>query len=237
MAESYFIIPHRLDVDERYAKLSIKAKYLYGKMRDILKLSIKNNWVDDNGFYIRMTRAKMSDLLQCSLPTVRKVVKELIAADLLDEKREGLTRSNRLYVHVLHGEDEIAFQCGVITSAPSTRKPAFTLDGNTLSPNQRNLSQRQNQPTETVKDPVPKYSASENNRSYPTLENMKKEFFWEIKEGSIFRYQGAFWSNIKGEILPYRFGEDLKKATIDLLLQFGMSPEDIPRAMAMCGEF
>ena len=229
MAGTYFIIYNRLDEDAKYKGLSVYAKYLYGKLRDTMKLSIMNNWQDENGFYVRMTRQKMSLLLGRCVPTTRKIVKELISVGLLNEKREGLAKSNRIYVHLLPGEDELTFQCKVKQRLPSKRKPDFTSEGNAVSPNQRNSIQRESSPEEITK--TPSYSQ----KAPPTHEDIKKEHFWVLKEGNVFRYQNKFWIYEHGEVTPYCFGEDLKRGAIDLLAQIGMSPDDIPNALARVG--
>ena len=45
----YFIIPKALQTDPELKKLSVYAKYLYGLMLDRMKLSAKNNQVDNEG--------------------------------------------------------------------------------------------------------------------------------------------------------------------------------------------
>ena len=207
--ETYFMAYNRLDEDEQYANLSTDAKYLYGKMRDRLKLSIKNNWQDENGFYIRMTRVSMAALLHRCLPTVRKVIKELIDAGLLSEKREGLTKSNRLYVQLLPGENEIEFQCKARKTALPTKKPDFLTDRNEVAPNQSNPSQLN-----------------------PTSEEIKKKHFWALKDGDIFKYGNSFWIHEQGEINPYLFGEELKNNMKELLCQIGMKPAEVSLAVA-----
>lgn len=204
MTESYFIMLNRLDEDEQYADLSIHAKYLYGKMRDILKLSIRNNWQDENGFYIRMTRDRMAKLLKCSLPTVRKIVKELIQFGLLKEKREGLTKSNRLYVQLLPGENEIAFQC----KARKNKSLAVQMPDRTAAK------------IKILQDS----SVMEDN---PSPKAVQQKHFWALREGDIFKYGNSFWIHEKGDITPYRFGEELEKETMALLNQIGMHADDV----------
>lgn len=214
--QSYFIIPTELDTNPAYADLSVQAKYLYGKMRDTLKLSILNNWQDQNGFYIRMTRINMATLLKCCLPTIRKFVKELIGVGLLKEKREGLGRSNRLYVQLLPGEDEVEFQCSVRKQLQTAKKPDFTPEGNEVSSNQRYSTQRH-----------------QNQRKYiPTPQDIKENRFWVLKEGAIFKDQGEWWIYENGEISPYLFGQKLKEGTADLLSQLGMAPGDIANTLS-----
>ena len=208
--QSYFIIPNQLDTNPAYADLSVQAKYLYGKMRDTLKLSILNNWQDENGFYIRMTRINMATLLKCCLPTVRKFVKELVAAGLLIDKREGLTRSNKLYVQLLPGEDEIEFQCRARKQLHTTEKPDSSPDCNEVSSNQRNPNQRNQTQSEYI----------------PNARDIKENRFWVLQNGAVFRDQGKWWIFENGQMNRYRFGKEQAVGTAKLLLEMGMS-EDV----------
>ena len=221
MAEAYFVIHHRLDTDPLYANLSVMAKYLYGKMRDILKLSIKNNWQDENGFYIRLTRLNMATLLKCCLPTVRKVIKELINVGLLKEKREGLTRSNRLYVQLLTGENETEFQCKARKNVLSEKKPDFSTEGNAVSPNHRNPNERNLAQREDI------LAGANILKNPPTAQDIKENRFWVLKEGAIFHEQGEWWIYENGEVMPYKFGKKLAQGAVELLSQLGMPPNDI----------
>ena len=47
--DSFYKLPKRLFLDERYKHLSISAKVLYALLLDRKALSIKNNWIDVNG--------------------------------------------------------------------------------------------------------------------------------------------------------------------------------------------
>lgn len=193
---AYFTIPKELETNPMYESLSVEARYLYGHMRDTLKLSIKNDWRDDQGVYIRMTRVKMGLLLKKSLPTVRKIIAELVDVGLLKEKREGLTHSNRLYVQLLPGEDVAAFQSKVQKASPPDRTPDFTTEGNGFAPNQRNLS-----------DPNP------NERN-----NTKEPRRWFIKPGSIWFENGRLWQFIDEDIEPYRTRSELQKLFDDAVV-------------------
>lgn len=81
--------------------ISIKAKYLYMAMYDRIKISIKNNLVDEKGdFYIYYSLESIQELLQVSKKTALKVKKELVNVELIEEKRQGLTKPNRIYVGI-----------------------------------------------------------------------------------------------------------------------------------------
>lgn len=128
-AMAFFAIPKVLN-EAPYSKLSVNARYLYGVMRDRMRLSIKNEWNDREGTFILMSRKSIAALLGKSLPTVRKIIKELIDAGLMREKRVGLTKCNKIYVQLLPGETESDFQPG--------EKQGFPPEGKKLPPKENN---------------------------------------------------------------------------------------------------
>lgn len=137
---AYFSIPKILDTDPLYENLSIHAKYLYGRMRDTFKLSVRNNWKDKLGVYIKLTRETMAKLLKISQPTLRKVLQELADAGLIIDVRIGLTQCNRIYVQFLPGETEEDFQSGEKKAAPTGKKQGPVPDRNGFATNNRNLT-------------------------------------------------------------------------------------------------
>ncbi|MDL2318098.1 replication initiator protein A [Eubacteriales bacterium OttesenSCG-928-A19] len=212
----YFTVAKMLDEDPRYAKLSVAARYLYSRMRDTLKLSVLNGWKDKLGYYIKMTRERMSKLLNISVPTVRKVLRELKEAGLIIDIRKGLTRCNHIYVQLLPGETEEDLQPrrrdttsagkqNPIPSAekqtpPSTKKQGFIPDRNALPRNNRNPNE-------------------------PNLTNPNKRAWkWFITEGTKwFDAEGRMWQFTDGEVERYLYGEEHKQATLDLLTQLAMA--------------
>ncbi|MDL2317842.1 replication initiator protein A [Eubacteriales bacterium OttesenSCG-928-A19] len=214
----YFTVAKMLDTDPRLARLSVEAKYLYSRMRDTLKLSIKNNWRDKLGPYIKMTRENMAQLLHKSLPTVRKILKELVEAKLIIDIRMGLTRCNRIYVRLLPGEgesdlvpakqdervhrarNENRLPSGEEKISHSGEKVDFIPDRNNLSPSKRNQS-----------------------NPNPNENKNKWDHFWVLQEGSIFKYRNSFWIYEDHEITPYLFGEELESRANELLLQMSMA--------------
>ena len=63
-------------------------------------LSIKHKWYDDNGqIYMYFTNKQFMDELSCSEPAIIKAKKELTKFGLLKEVRQGVNRSNRLYIN------------------------------------------------------------------------------------------------------------------------------------------
>lgn len=95
----YYKLPKWLIHDSRFKGLSGEAKILYSIMRDRNDLSIKNNWVDDDGnVYLIYTRENMMDDLERSKAPVIKMVNELKKYNLIDEVRQGCNKPNLIYV-------------------------------------------------------------------------------------------------------------------------------------------
>jgi hypothetical protein len=132
-----------LFTDTLYKKLSNDAKILYTAMRDRDDLSKQNDWKDENGRFILMSRKTMAEFLNRSLPTIRKIIRELVVVGLLTEKRRGLTQCNHIYVQPMKQENEKNLPPERKTIFPSEGKdvylsdgkPAFLPDGNQVSPN------------------------------------------------------------------------------------------------------
>ncbi|RIM74679.1 replication initiator protein A, partial [Staphylococcus arlettae] len=80
--------------------LSNNAKITWSILRDRLDLSIRNNWIDENGdiFFI-YTNEKLKSILNISSPNkLSKIKKELTQADLFNQIRVGLNKPNKLYI-------------------------------------------------------------------------------------------------------------------------------------------
>ncbi len=98
-AERFYRLPKVFFTNEQYKKLSNDAKIAFAILQDRLELSIRNRWFDTGGnIYFLYGNQELGDILNCSKPTVIKIKKELHKAELLEEKRMGLSQSNRLYL-------------------------------------------------------------------------------------------------------------------------------------------
>ena len=89
-----------LVTNPKYTNLSNDAKINWSILRDRLDLSIRNNWVDENGdiFFI-YTNEKLKSILNISSPNkLSKIKKELTEADLFNQIRVGLNKPNKLYI-------------------------------------------------------------------------------------------------------------------------------------------
>lgn len=97
--EEFYKVPKDLFILKKYANLSNEARLLYGILKDRLAISIKNNWVDEDGFiYFNYSRQSIADLLMVSLNTAKARFKELRDVNLLLEKGGKKGESLKLYL-------------------------------------------------------------------------------------------------------------------------------------------
>ncbi|HIQ90356.1 replication protein [Staphylococcus saprophyticus] len=98
--EKFYQLPKVFFTNPKYTKLSNDAKITWSILRDRLDLSIRNNWVDENGdiFFI-YTNEKLKSILNISSPNkLSKIKKELTEANLFNQIRVGLNKPNKLYI-------------------------------------------------------------------------------------------------------------------------------------------
>jgi len=98
--EKFYRLPKVFFTNPKYTTLSNDAKITWSILRDRLDLSIKNNWIDENGdiFFI-YTNEKLKKILNISSPNkLSKIKKELTRADLFSQVRVGLNKPNKLYL-------------------------------------------------------------------------------------------------------------------------------------------
>ena len=99
---TFYRIPKALFTENHFQVLSCEAKVLYGMMLDRLGLSIRNQWFDSQGrAYIIFTVEDVMGVMGCQSQKAVRLMKELDTADgigLIEKKRIGLGRPNRIYV-------------------------------------------------------------------------------------------------------------------------------------------
>ncbi|HDR5039237.1 TPA: replication initiator protein A [Bacillus anthracis] len=96
---TFYRIPKALFTNEKYKKMSIDSKVLYGLLLDRVGLSIRNNWVDESQrVYIIFTREEAQDYLGVGTQKIVKLFKELNTYGLIEEVRQGLNKPNIIYV-------------------------------------------------------------------------------------------------------------------------------------------
>ena len=94
---SFLRIPKMLFTDEHFKRLSAEAKIMYGLLLDRMCLSAVNDWKDEKGrVYIIYTIDETSENLGCGNKKAGNVLAELENNGLIEKKRQGLTKTNRI---------------------------------------------------------------------------------------------------------------------------------------------
>lgn len=96
---SYYKIPKELVKNDVFSNVSIGAKLLYGVMVDRTELSIKNNWVNNDGeIFIYYKLDEIEKDLTISRPTAIKYLKELTTNHLLEMETKDFNKPNKYYL-------------------------------------------------------------------------------------------------------------------------------------------
>lgn len=103
--ERFFRVPKQLFESPFYKKMSADSKLLYAILKDRFDLSVKNNWIDEEGnIYFIFTVEEIGEMLGYGKDKVIKLKKELKKYDLLEEVRQGLNKPNLIYLGSLKAE-------------------------------------------------------------------------------------------------------------------------------------
>ena len=99
---AFYRIPKVLFTDEYFRNLSSDAKVLYGLMLDRMALSIRNNWVDNEGkVYIIFTLEQVMEYMNCGKDKGVKILAELDTdkgIGLIERVKRGLEKPTIIYV-------------------------------------------------------------------------------------------------------------------------------------------
>ena len=99
---SFYKIPKLLFTEEYFKRISVEAKVLYGLMLDRMSLSMKNQWLDEEGrAYIYYSLEDIMDALGCSNKKAISIMKELdtdAGIGLIEKKRQGQGKPTMIYL-------------------------------------------------------------------------------------------------------------------------------------------
>lgn len=95
----FYQVPKELFTNPYYKDLKPYSILLYSLLLDRLSLSMKNEWIDENGdIFLIFTRKEAEEKLNLSDKTVTKAFNQLTNAKLISEKRQGCKKTNIIYV-------------------------------------------------------------------------------------------------------------------------------------------
>lgn len=96
---SYIRLPKILFLDPYYKNLSVEAKVIYAAMLDRMSLSIRENWLDEQGrVYIYFTLETIYSYLDCKKDTALKILKELDNYKMIARRKQGFGLPTMIYV-------------------------------------------------------------------------------------------------------------------------------------------
>ncbi len=94
----YFQMPKFLFSAE-YKALKSDSRVIYSLLKDRHQISTYKKMANKNGeIFIIYPREKMAELLDISVPTVRKAMKQLVDLGLIEEERQGINKPNLIYL-------------------------------------------------------------------------------------------------------------------------------------------
>lgn len=150
----FYQIPKELFINPYYTNLNSDSKLLYSLLLDRLSVSMKNEWIDEEGnIFLIFSRKEAQEKLNLSDKTVTKAFKELNNVKLIYEKKLGFRKNNIIYV-------------GKINQIPNakimTRKNYDSRNGKSTT-----------QESETLRCNNNKY----NKNNYSNMQNTQNSFF------------------------------------------------------------
>lgn len=96
---AFYKVPKLLYTDLRFKGISSDAKTLYGLLLDRVSLSTRNKWIDEQGrIFVYCTVEAIESALGCADQKAQKLLSELESIGLIEKKRQGLGKPNRIYV-------------------------------------------------------------------------------------------------------------------------------------------
>lgn len=91
LENTFYQVPKELFINPYYEKLNSDSKLLYALLLDRLSVSMKNEWIDEDGnIFLIFSRKEAGEKLNLSDKTVTKAFRELNNVKLIYEKRVGL---------------------------------------------------------------------------------------------------------------------------------------------------
>ena len=96
---SFYRIPKQLVKGREFRPLSPAGKLLFALLLDRVSLSVKNGWRDGKGrTYVYYTVAEICEDVGCSRVTAGKLLSELERIGLIERKKQGQGKPDRIYV-------------------------------------------------------------------------------------------------------------------------------------------
>lgn len=104
----YYMQLPKILFSKEFREVKSDAKLIYALLRDRHQISFFKKMTNKKGeIFIIYPREKMAEILNISLPTARKAMKQLTEMGLIEEERQGLNKPNLIYLLKLDKNEEI----------------------------------------------------------------------------------------------------------------------------------
>lgn len=136
---AFYRIPRVLFTDNRFQKISIEGKVIYGLLLDRVSLSRENGWIDEKGrVYIIFTLNAIRQALNCAEKSAIKYLVELEDFGLIERKRQGLGKPAIIYVKNFIEQYSLQVKtCNISSQGPVE---ITTMDQYNIQPNYININ-------------------------------------------------------------------------------------------------
>ena len=239
-SQNFYMLHKVLFINEKYKKLSDSAKVTYAILNDRVSLSIKNNWIDQNGdIYFIFTNENLQEVLDKSKNTITKIKKELQEVGLLEQVKTGFNRPNKLYLHEI--ETNINIEKEIQNSTVNKDESSYSKDSQKMgvqNPKKRESRIPKNGSPESQKlDPNntdlsnTDYIETENNDTYDMNDTYNNLISHDNSDHT--NHQQTEFNN---DALKFQLLEELPKQLQDYLSKFEIREIRIIKSVLLKGK-
>ncbi len=222
---NFFRIPKILFTDERFFKISVEAKVLYGLLHDRMSISVKNGWIDEKGrVYIYFKIETAMELLNIAKGTAIKLFAELdleSGCGLIKKVKQGQGKPSIIYVMNFNSKSE-SFQ----TSEKQTSRLPDSAEVLTFENQKSRVLKNESLEVQKLDSNNTKYNNTDINdteyiQSYPILSYHDK--YDKQKSEISYRELDEYWERILenldyDQLLEDGYDVDLADAVHDCVL-------------------
>lgn len=92
MEETYYELPTKFFENPKYINMRLESKVAYSLLKDVIKISIANGWVNELGqLYIKIDKEVLRTMLNIKTKKkMNEVIEELINKDLIVKDRDKI---------------------------------------------------------------------------------------------------------------------------------------------------
>ena len=170
--EKFYTIPKSLFTNPTIKNIGVSSKIIYAILKDRMELSAKNGWSEDNGdIFFLFGQEELAEMACLSPRTVATCLNELKEVGLIDIKRQGLNKANKLYLNKLP------------SLQIKTCKNCKSGDENIASQEMQNLQANDTERSNTKKSKTE--NSKSNSESFPfdlVADNEIRELLMELRE-------------------------------------------------------